>query len=546
MTASDSHFDPAEAAVAGPVTWSAAPIYVVWDIDGTVREASDSYAELVGLPSDEVLGQLWPDLVAGEEDLGWRQLRFSVAGLETESLLVVDMPTQATGESLWFRWTEWAVRDAAGRLTQVRSTAIDVTELHEARAAVAASLDAVVEARALGRREVLDRLHDGAVQQLMAAHWAVDAGDLDNAAALIRQAVAAVLESMNTLAPTQSASLPRLPPADPFWRQMLSTSRSGELPAPLREAMTNALSAAVTLISATGSVWLEPGPRLGMFAERTDVDVPMLLSVVHPDDRAAVATGIVQALSGDDARVHWRFRHPKTGWHHLCSWLAPLPERPGEPRVAVALSMDITDSGRDAVNDVMAAQVLERERIARDLHDDVLQQMAGLRWLLASGARSDAAIAELDVVEGALRRRLAEMYTPVTRFGLERSLLHLLDETRTPTRLDVSPTDPKVPPELAAVIWRCAREGLRNIDRHAGATNAAVVLSTDDQCVVLRVVDDGVGVDADAVLAAGRRGHLGVLAMRDAVGALGGRLELRRDSDAAGTVLRVELPLQPG
>jgi signal transduction histidine kinase len=71
-----------------------------------------------------------------------------------------------------------------------------------------------------------------------------------------------------------------------------------------------------------------------------------------------------------------------------------------------------------------------------------------------------------------------------------------------------------------------------------------VDVTVDDDTVVLRVTDDGVGVDQHEVLAAGRQGHLGVLAMRDAVGALGGRLELRRHR-GGGTVLRVELPLRP-
>lgn len=542
-TGSDSNGD--DLAVDGPVTWSAEPIYAVWDVDGTVRQASASYAALVGLTLDEIIGRRWPELVPGEADLSWRQLRFSVTALQTEPLLVVDMPTQATGESLWFRWTEWAIRDEHGQLVQVHSTAIDVTELHEARAAIAASLDAVVDAHARGRREVLDRLHDGAVQQLTAARWAVDAGDLPNASALIREAVGAVLASMDSLEPIRQPATLRRPPADPFWRQMLASSRARELPPQLRESVVAAVADAVALVSATGSVWLEPGARLGMFDDRADVDIPMLLSAVHPDDRGPVATGIVQALSGDDVRVHWRFRHPEAGWRHLCSWLTPLPERADEPRVAVALTMDITDDDRNTVNDVMAAQVAERERIARDLHDDVLQQMAGLRWMLQAGASPADAVAELDAVEGALRARLAEMHTPVARFGLERSLLHLLDETRTPTQLLMSTADPVVPAGVADVVWRCAREGLRNVDRHAQAVSAVVDVTVDEHSVVLRVTDDGVGIDQQAMLAAGRQGHLGVVAMRDAVGALGGRLELRRHH-AGGTMLRVELPLRPG
>ena len=55
--------------------------------------------------------------------------------------------------------------------------------------------------------------------------------------------------------------------------------------------------------------------------------------------------------------------------------------------------MDITDVGGDSLRDVMAAQLAERQRVARDLHDDVLQQLAGLRWALVA-ADVDAALVE--------------------------------------------------------------------------------------------------------------------------------------------------------
>ncbi|MFM2076334.1 MAG: fold, partial [Actinomycetota bacterium] len=206
-----------------PVAWQTSPIYVVWDVDGTVRAASPSYAALVNLPVDEVVGRVWPDLVVGEEAIGWQQLRLSVETLRAAPVVVVDMPTTATGDTRWLRWTEWAVRDATGALVEVHSTAIDVTELHEARDALASVFETVVAARAQGRQEVVEQLHNGAVQQLVAARWALGTGDADAARILMDDALSAVRSSMETL--DQPVPPAAGPPSPPFWQQVPTAAR---------------------------------------------------------------------------------------------------------------------------------------------------------------------------------------------------------------------------------------------------------------------------------------------------------------------------------
>lgn len=522
------------------LSWQSSPMFVVYAVDGTVLDASASYCALVERPIDEVVGRPWPDLAPGEEDLGWQQLRYSVAALATQQVLVVDMPTRIGGEARWFRWTEWAIRDEAGELVQVRSTAIDVTDLHEARAAVTAGLDAIVQARALGRRDVLDRLHDGALQQLTAARWAVDAGDRVDAGALIDSAIAAVVFSMDTLSPP-SAPPSRLPPTDPFWRSMMMPSRGVELPDELRAAVIDSVMGAVALVSATGSVWLEPRTRLGLFDERSDVDLASLLAAAHPDDRSGLAAAVVQALGGEDARVQWRFREPERGWHHLYTWLTPLREVAGTPRVALALSMDITDIGGDSLRDVMAAQLAERRRIATDLHDDALQRLAGLRWALVAAGVDAALIDELDQVDASMRGDLVRMRTPVDRFGLVVALQHLVDVTSTPCALHLPDGLDDLEYEVADQLWRAAREALRNVDRHARATSAALTVRIDADHAELEVADDGVGMVAERLIGAVRGGHLGLATLREAVVGQGGTFEIGR-SDSGGTLVLLGLP----
>ncbi|MFM2076308.1 MAG: hypothetical protein RJA49_198, partial [Actinomycetota bacterium] len=314
-------------------------------------------------------------------------------------------------------------------------------------------------------------------------------------------------------------------------------------PEPVRLAVADSMVGAVAVISANGAVWLSPTARQALFDDVTDVDVASLLAAAHRDDRDRVVTTLLAALDGEERRVTWRYRHPVRGWRRLASWLAPLPFVANEPKLAVVLSLDITDDlALDGV-DRMDVQLAERERIARDLHDDVLQQLAGLRWMLVGRGADADVLHELDHVDAAIRGQLAQLHSAVARFGLEQALLHLLDHVATPVtwewpagRLDT------VPRPAAEVLFRSAREALRNVDRHARASAASVAIDVRPDAVVLTVLDDGVGVDPQVLLAAGRDGHLGVSSMREASLAVGGRFELAVRDDG-GTRLRLELPL---
>ncbi|MFZ4720919.1 MAG: PAS domain-containing protein [Ilumatobacteraceae bacterium] len=528
-----------EQQVAFPVPPRWAPLVVEWDVDGTVRWCSAAYAEQLGRTSDEVIGCCWPELVPGEEDVCRRQQAFTVAALATNDLSVTDMPTRVAGRVEWFRWTEEAIRDEAGRLIAVRSTGVEITELYEMRTQVSTVIHGLADARALGRREVLEQLHNGATQQLAAARWAVSAGDRDDAVRLIEDALAAVRASMATLDPPLELVAPATDD-EQFSRWTVEQGADPYLPDHIRGSVTEAVSNAVAVLSSTGSVWLDSDAGFDLFGARRDVDLTLVLAVMHPDDRGEVAAATVRALAGEESRVRWRFRHPERGWRQLISWLTPLPVTDG-PRLAVALSMDITGEDGDPVRDVLDARLDERRRIAQELHDDALQQLAGLRWVLASCDVGADALAELDALESALRDRMRDTDSPVHRFGLEVALGHLVDHTATPVALRVSGAE-HVPIDVGAVLWRSAREALRNVDRHAAARSATLALECERDVARLTVTDDGAGVDDERLLSAMRSGHLGVSSMRESATAAGGTFELRAAAEG-GTVLRIELPL---
>ena len=96
-------------------------------------------------------------------------------------------------------------------------------------------------------------------------------------------------------------------------------------------------------------------------------------------------------------------------------------------------------------------------------------------------------------------------------------------------------------PEVAATLYRCAREALTNVVKHAAATHVTVKLTGDARTVVLRVQDNGVGMEASSL---DRRadGHLGLQLLRDAAQDLGGELSVVAEL-GSGTALTLRLPV---
>ncbi len=192
-------------------------------------------------------------------------------------------------------------------------------------------------------------------------------------------------------------------------------------------------------------------------------------------------------------------------------------------RVAIALGYA---RARDQVEHL--AVRLDRERIARDLHDTVIQrlfgaglQLDGLGRLLKEEANTDiveSVIGELDAAIGDLRRTIATMHDPGPLPLADR--LHAVVAALRPItaglrRLDTTGDPSRVPAAIADDLVAVLREGITNATRHAGASQIIPRLEVDDGQVVLSVVDDGIGPPtSDEVAEAGRGLGLGNLAAR--------------------------------
>jgi two-component system NarL family sensor kinase len=184
----------------------------------------------------------------------------------------------------------------------------------------------------------------------------------------------------------------------------------------------------------------------------------------------------------------------------------------------------------------------ERRRIARDLHDGVVQSLAGLGFGLAAAAEElpQGSRARKAVEEGAdqarrsvreLRTLLVEIYPPtLQRAGLQAALADLLSgigDEGCHVRLRVEPAELRLPPDTEALLFRAAQESVRNVRAHADAHQLDVSVVQTNGRVALEVVDDGRGFDPSANV----DGHFGLRILAD----------LARDADA-----RFDVDSQPG
>jgi signal transduction histidine kinase len=206
---------------------------------------------------------------------------------------------------------------------------------------------------------------------------------------------------------------------------------------------------------------------------------------------------------------------------------------------------------------VVDAEDRERRRIAADLHDGPVQELAGVAMQLAARSESvsdDAAKGSLrsaaEVVRSSvrtLRSVIVGVYPPSLRqAGLGPALSDLaahLEQEGITVRIDVDRPRGYVP-HVDDLIYRVSREALRNVASHAHASHVELRVRQHGSTVILEITDDGVGMEEIADRAGGDGSHLGLQIVRDLVVDAGGSLDVRRASADGGTVTRMEVAVR--
>ncbi len=214
----------------------------------------------------------------------------------------------------------------------------------------------------------------------------------------------------------------------------------------------------------------------------------------------------------------------------------------------------------DLLRRVVAAQEAERQRIARELHDETGQELTAIGLGLRGVSRilaqnSELAAHNLRQLEELVARSLDELQRLIANLrpshlddlGLPAALRWWAGETQKLTTLNVTvevvgQERPLASPVKTA-IFRIAQEALTNVIKHAQAQNVAITLAYNRADVSIQVQDDGWGFDVERALSDERRQSWGLLGMRERASLLGGQFIL--DSrPGRGTRILVVIPYQ--
>jgi signal transduction histidine kinase/ligand-binding sensor domain-containing protein len=208
------------------------------------------------------------------------------------------------------------------------------------------------------------------------------------------------------------------------------------------------------------------------------------------------------------------------------------------------------------LNARLEERLAERERIARDLHDTLLQGFQGLILRfhdammmipehLPARQRMDIALDRADEVMAEGRDRVVNLHASFEKSGdLSQSLARVGDEISSGSEVTVCVTVEgrvqKLDPVALDEIYCIGREAMLNAFRHAKGRTIEVEIDYAPWALRLRVRDDGRGIDPK-ILQSGRSGHIGLAAMRERAERIGAQLDIVSGPDA-GTEIELSVP----
>ncbi len=219
---------------------------------------------------------------------------------------------------------------------------------------------------------------------------------------------------------------------------------------------------------------------------------------------------------------------------------------------AVALAQSVQ---ADRLRSSLAAADNERRRWARELHDETLQGLAGVRVLLSSALRRDHleqareamrnALQQIDSGIENLRSIITELRpAALDELGLRTAIEALVERHREHSGFEIesqlalrdnSAPDGRLDEDLETAVYRLVQEALTNVVKHAGASRVRVAVSESDGELFVEVQDDGAGFDPEFV-----SGGFGLAGMRERAALAGGTLSVQPSE--RGTLVKASLP----
>jgi PAS domain S-box-containing protein len=468
--------------------------------DGHFLRVNPALCEIVGYGEHDLLARSFQDLTH-PDDLGTdlEQVRRMLAG-EIRSYQLDKRYIHRDGHVVWVTLSVTLVHDAAGEPLYFVSQIEDITERRRSQAALEA---AVQIARAVGGETELGRVLDVIAKRSRALVGAssllillADGEDLTVAAtagAIERTLVGARVAARGSIAGHVCET-----------GQPERVDRLGDRPG----------SALATLgVTATSALVVPLGFRGAAFGAIEALDRNEGPQFRDEDERLLLAAATSAAVA-----------------------------------ISTARSVE-----RDRVRQSLRAAEDERSRWARELHDETLQALGGLRVLLSSAHRSgdeqllrgvaQSALEQLDTEIESLRVLISELRpAALDELGLDAALVALAERVGTTYGIDVrtnveeaATRSAGLDPELEMVVYRVVQEALTNAARHANPEVVEIGLAYSDGEIRAMVSDDGGGFDVSLPVEG-----FGLIGMRERVSFVGGRFEL--ESSSEGTTVKLALP----
>jgi len=194
--------------------------------------------------------------------------------------------------------------------------------------------------------------------------------------------------------------------------------------------------------------------------------------------------------------------------------------------------------------EVLQVQDQERRRIARELHDDLGQQLSLLKMILSRSPNEEA----IEIADSALSsvRNLSYLLHPplLDETGLRAALDWFVEGVKKRCGVEITLTIrpqifPRLSGEIETAIFRVVQEALTNVVRHAQSDSARVEIEKHSETVVVRVRDYGKGLPTDIL--EGKKLGVGIAGMRERIRQFGGELTVARAEP--GTLLEARVPL---
>jgi signal transduction histidine kinase len=222
---------------------------------------------------------------------------------------------------------------------------------------------------------------------------------------------------------------------------------------------------------------------------------------------------------------------------------------------ALRITSEITaeSAERERLRRSLNAAEEERRRWARELHDETLQALGGLRVMLSSARRRDDVESLRAALDGAvhqlgeeitnLRALITELRpAALDELGLRPALEALIERTQATHGLAIDATielqhdAPRLHPDIEIAVYRVIQESLNNAARHAEADHVQVIVLRRGDEILVTIRDDGRGFDVETPSAG-----FGLTGMRERIALVGGMLEIT--SHPSGTTIAAVVPL---